>query len=81
MIQSTTSDLVLAKAVEIHDYLKEKESRIAFMLHDSIIIDLKHEERQMISDLMKIFSSTPFGNYKTNVTLGKNFGDMKELNL
>jgi len=81
IIQSTTSDLVLAKAVEIHDYLKEKESRIAFMLHDSIIIDLKHEERQMISDLMKIFSSTPFGNYKTNVTLGKNFGDMKELNL
>ena len=81
IIQSTTSDLVLTKAIEIHNYLKEKESRIAFMLHDSIIIDLKHEERQAISDLMKIFSATPFGNYKTNVTLGKNFGDMKELNL
>ena len=81
IIQSTTSDLVLTKAIEIHNYLKEKESRIAFMLHDSIIIDLKHEERQVIPELMKIFSATILGNYKANVALGKNFGDMKELNL
>jgi len=80
-IQSTTSDLVLTKAVEIHNRLKDTESRIAFMLHDSIIIDLKHEERHIILELMKIFSTTPFGDYKVNVALGKNFGDMKDLNI
>ena len=81
IVQSTTSDLVLNKAVEIHEWLREKESAIAFMMHDSIVIDLKYEERQMIPELMKIFGTTPFGDYKVNVALGKNFGDMKDLNI
>jgi hypothetical protein len=81
IIQSTTSDLVLSKAVEIHNRLQEKESNIAFMMHDSIVIDLKHGERQIIPELMKIFSATPFGEYKVNVALGKHFGDMKGLKL
>ena len=81
IVQSTTSDLVLAKAVEIHDRLREKESNIAFMMHDSIIIDLNHKERQLIPELMSVFGATPFGDYKVNVALGKNFGDMKELNI
>ena len=81
IVQSTTSDLVLNKAVEIHEWLREKESAIAFMMHDSIVIDLKYEERQMIPELMKIFGTTPFGDYKVNVALGENFGDMKDLNI
>jgi hypothetical protein len=71
----------MTKAVEIHNKLKELESNVAFMLHDSIVIDLKHEERQMIPELMKMFGDTPFGEYKVNVALGKNFGDMKDLNI
>jgi hypothetical protein len=51
------------------------------MMHDSIVIDLSHEERQLIPELMKIFGTTPFGDYKVNVALGKNFGDMKDLNI
>ena len=81
IIQSTTSDLVLNKAVEIHNRLLKKESSIAFMMHDSIVVDLKHGERQIIPELMKIFGTTPFGDYKVNVALGKHFGDMKDLNL
>ena len=80
-VQSTTSDLVMTKAVEIHNKLRELESNVAFMLHDSIVIDLKHAERQMIPELMKMFGTTPFGEYKVNVALGKNFGDMKDLNI
>ena len=81
IIQSTTSDLVLSKAVEIHERLQKMESRIAFMLHDSIVIDLKHEERHLIPELMDLFGTTRWGQYKVNVALGKNFGDMKELNI
>jgi hypothetical protein len=80
-VQSTTSDLVMTKAVEIHNKLRELESNVAFMLHDSIVIDLKHADRQMIPELMKMFGATPFGEYKVNVALGKNFGDMKDLNI
>ena len=81
IVQSTTSDLVLTRALDIHQYLQQRSSRIAFMMHDSIVIDLKHEERHIIPELMRIFGTTPFGEYKVNVALGKNFGDMKDLKI
>ena len=81
VIQSTTSDLVLSKAVEIHERLRDMESRIAFMMHDSIVIDLKNSERSVIINLLQIFNNTRFGKYKVNLSLGKNFGEMKRINL
>jgi hypothetical protein len=81
IIQSTTSDLVLSKAIEIHERLEGMESRIAFMMHDSIIIDLKNSERSVIINLLQIFNNTRFGKYKVNLSLGKNFGDMRRMNL
>ena len=77
IIQSTTSDLVLTKAIEIHDRLRHLESKIAFTMHDSIIIDLKNSERKIIMDLIKIFSDTCFGKYRINISGGKNFGEMR----
>jgi len=81
IIQSTTSDLVLSKALEIHEHLEDMESRIAFMMHDSIVIDLKNSERSAIIKLLQIFGNTRFGKYKVNLSLGKNFGDMKRVSL
>lgn len=81
IVQSTTSDLVLSRAIKIHNFLKNRGSRIAFMLHDSIIVDLKHDERHMIPELMSMFGDTDFGEYKVNVALGKSFGNIKKLNL
>lgn len=81
IVQSTTSDLVLSKAVEIHERLRDMESRIAFMMHDSIVIDLKNSERDVIINLLQIFIDTRFGRYKVNLSLGKNFGEMKRMNL
>ena len=81
IIQSTTSDLVLSKAIEIHERLRHMESKISFTMHDSIIIDLKNSEREVIMDLIKIFTSTRFGKYRANISAGKNFGEMKGMNL
>ena len=81
IIQSTTSDLVLSKAILLHKRLEAMESRIAFMMHDSIVIDLKNSERSVIMELLEIFGTTRFGKYKVNLSLGKNFGDMRRTNL
>jgi hypothetical protein len=81
IIQSTTSDLVLSKALLLHERLADMESRIAFMMHDSIVIDLKNSERSVIIELLQLFGNTRFGKYKVNLSLGKNFGDMKRTNL
>ena len=81
IIQSTTSDLVLSKAVAINERLRHKKSNVAFMLHDSIIIDLDIADRYMIPELTQKFSATRFGDYKVNLSAGKNFGEMRELKL
>jgi hypothetical protein len=79
IIQSTCSDLILQQAVEIEKMLKSKKTKIAFIIHDSIVLDYSSDDGAIISDIYKQFSKTPFGEFKTNVSAGKNFGDLKEI--
>jgi len=81
VVQSTTSDLVLSRAIEINEKLRGLATKIAFTLHDSIILDLKSEDRYIIPELIRTFANTKFGKYKVNVAAGKNFGEMKEMSL
>ena len=57
------------------------ESFIAFIIHDSIVLDMKEGERHKIPELLKIFSDTDLGKFLVNVRAGFNFGEMKEINL
>ena len=79
LIQSTTSDLVLTKAMNIAETLKSKKSFISFTLHDSIVIDFADEDRELIGELISIFSETKFGTFQVNLSGGKSFGEMKRI--
>ena len=79
LIQSTTSDLVLTKAMNIAETLKNKKSFISFTLHDSIVIDFADEDRELIEELVSIFSETKFGAFQVNLSGGKSFGEMKRI--
>jgi len=79
LIQSTTSDIVLRQALKIDDYLKDTKSFISFVMHDSIIIDISRDQQADVSKLVSIFSQTDLGNYKVNISLGKNYGTMKRV--
>jgi len=81
IVQSTTSDLVLSKAVDINERVYELSTNVAFTLHDSIVLDLKNEDRYLLPELIKMFGDTKFGKYKVNIAAGKNFGEMKGMNL
>jgi len=81
VVQSTTSDLVLSRAIEINERLRKLSTNIAFTLHDSIVLDLKNEDRYIIPELIRIFGNTKFGKYKVSVAAGKNFGEMRDVNL
>ena len=81
IIQSTTSDLLLKRAIKIDKMLEAKKSNIAFTLHDSLVIDLSLEDKGMMRDLIKTFGATDLGEYIVNVTAGKNFGQMRAVNL
>jgi len=81
LVQSTTADLVFDRMIQIRDLLKDKKSFIKFCLHDSVVIDLVHEERAIIKEIFKIFSDTKLGKFKSSISAGSDFGSLKSFNI
>ena len=81
LLQSTTSDQVLENAYKIMKMLKGKKSKIAFTLHDSIIIDMCKKDAIMLRDIKSIFEETRWGSFVSTCKIGKTFGNLKELKL
>ena len=81
IIQSTTADLVLRQVIKIYDLLKKRRSFVAFTIHDNIVLDIPDEERYIIPELIETFSDTALGWFKVNVKAGKDFGNLRTLNL
>ena len=79
LIQSTTNDLVLENALKIFEYLSDKETNIAFTVHDSVVLDFKASEFKNLMPIVEMFESTRFGNFKANVSAGKDYGNLKEM--
>jgi len=81
LVQSTTADMVFEQMAKVYRHLQGKESFIKFCLHDSIVIDLKKEDLDGIMDLVDLFSNTRFGRIRVGASAGKNFGNMKKLEI
>ena len=79
MIQSTASDLLLTAAIAINKFLQGKKSFVCFCIHDSLVLDISSDDKQHLQELIDIFSQTKLGFFKTNVSLGKNFGSMRKI--
>ena len=81
IIQSTTSDTFLRRVLAVNKLLQDKRSKIAFCIHDSLVLDFADEDRESLLEMIKEFSETDLGVFKVNVHAGKNFGEMKEMKL
>tara|TARA_A100001015_G_scaffold315328_1_gene426904 strand:+ start:201 stop:1265 length:1065 start_codon:yes stop_codon:yes gene_type:complete len=81
LLQSTTSDIVVDRAYEIMRFLKNKKTKIAFTLHDSIILDFSREDVKLLRELVEMFETTSWGKFKSSCHIGKNFGSLKEIRL
>ena len=79
MIQSTASDLFLTSMLKIDKMLKNRKSFVAFSIHDSLILDISREDQPLIDEIVKEFSKTKFGVFKTNLSIGRNFGEMRDI--
>ena len=79
LIQSTCADLVLEQAVKLDNLLKGKNSRIAFIIHDSIVVDVSKKDLNMMTNMLSCFSETRLGKFKVNLSGGMTFGDMKKI--
>ena len=79
ILQSTTNDIILRQALKIYKMLEGKKTKIAFTMHDSIILDFSEEDQHMVQDIYNTFAKNDFGVFKTSAKAGKNFGDLKDL--
>ena len=51
------------------------------MVHDEFVLDVTEDEKNLIVDIIKLLQDTPYGKFPVNVKAGKNYGNMKKLNL
>lgn len=79
LLQSTTSDRVLSKAVMIDKFLTKNNcsSYISHIVHDELVIDYSDEDRKFIPQIKEIFED----GYLSNVTAGKDYYNLKELKI
>jgi hypothetical protein len=83
LLQSTTSDLLLSSAIQINNIL-EKEgngSEIVFTLHDSIVIDFNKKDEKFIEIFKNMLENTVLGYCKCGISVGKNYGKMRKLDV
>lgn len=79
VIQSTTTDLVVEQAHKIQKILQGRKSFIAFYLYDSVVLDFHQEDLKLLKQIKDTFADTRFGTFLSNVSTGKNFGQMEKI--
>ena len=81
LVQSTTNDLTLDRAVAISKALEGRASYVSHLMHDEVVIDFSDEDKDILPEIKSIFAATKLGNFLTNTTAGKNYLEMKDLNI
>jgi len=77
LIQSSTSDRVLSKAVIIDKMLEERKSFVSHILHDEIVIDFNNEDRDIIMEIKETFED----GFLSSIKAGTDYFELKELDL
>lgn len=77
LIQSTTADRVLEKAVMIDRLLKDRKSFISHIIHDEIVLDYSDQDRDLIETIKTVFED----GYVANVKAGNDCLNLKTLEL
>jgi len=81
LIQSTMAYMFYEQAHKLYSHLQGKQSHLAWLHHDSVVLDLADSERDLVIPLIKIFADTVFGDFKINLKLGTNYGDMRRVDV
>ena len=48
-------------------------------MHDSIVLDVAREESNLIKKIKEVFDTTNWGAFSSTCKIGKNFGDMRRI--
>ena len=76
LLQSCSSDNCISQVNKIHKYLRNMKTNVAFIIHDSVVLDMAPEESHLLPQIIEIFEDTRLGKFPCNVSVGKNLGKM-----
>ena len=62
-------------------FAQDKKSKIAFSVHDEVVIDVTDDEKKYIPEIIELFSNNKLGKFSATVKAGRDFGNLKRLNL
>jgi hypothetical protein len=79
LVQSTSSDIIHHAMIKIMDFLEPYKTKLYFVIHDAIVIDLHADEEDLLDEIIRIFENTLFGIYDVNVSAGKHYGNLKRV--
>tara|TARA_B100000530_G_scaffold130901_1_gene81743 strand:- start:890 stop:2077 length:1188 start_codon:yes stop_codon:yes gene_type:complete len=79
IVQSTTADLVIERAIAIDRFLEGRKSRISHIVHDEIVVDFADSERELIVEIKNLFAKNRLGTFMVNIKAGKDYYDLKTL--
>lgn len=72
-VQSTAADIVIDKLFEIKEWMKSKESRFMFQVHDSFVFDISPNDENPIEDLNNLLSKYNDMVFNVVVKHGENY--------
>ena len=76
LVQSTTNDRILDRAIEIDALLEGRKSYIAFFIHDEVAIDFAQEDKDLLPKIKEIFEH---GGFKSNISVGRDYYSLRNL--
>jgi hypothetical protein len=80
LIQSTSAELAIKQALKLDHLLRSKGtgSHLAFIIHDAVVLDMKHEDVGLLPALIYLMGSTNYGHYPVNTKVGLTLGGLEK---
>ena len=81
LVQSTTADLVNERAVAIDVFLEGRKSFVSHIVHDEVVLDMSDDERYLLPEIKEIFAKNKLAEFKVNFSAGKDYYNLRRLEL
>ena len=79
LLQSSSSDNCVTQVNKVHRFLRNKRTNVSWAVHDSVLLDMSFEDRHLIPQIRELFEDTTLGHFKSSISIGKNYGNMREI--
>ena len=78
-IQSTASEIIVDKVIEIKNILKGRRSQFLFQVHDSLVFDIHPDEQFLIEEVTKSLSYNKGMIFTISHKFGPNYKDLSPI--